>query len=128
MSDAGFRDFDSLKKLDIAQTGLTGLKSSWFTKKTIEELNVSENFIKALKKEETKFFSRLRIFNASFNEIKTVEPNTFLESKKVEVISLSHNQIVNALFENLPSLTHLYMKGNSIVTVKKGKSRSFSSC
>lgn len=126
LSDAGFRDFDSVKILDVSQTGLTGLKSSWFSKKSIEELNVSENYIKALKKEETKFFARLRVFNASFNEIQTIEPNTFLESKKIEVISLSYNQIKNVAFENLQSLKHLYMKGNSIVTVRRDNYRRFS--
>jgi Leucine-rich repeat (LRR) protein len=86
-------------------------------RKTIEFLNVSENLIKALKRDDTKFFTQLRIFNASFNEIKTLEPNTFLEAKKLEVISLSHNQLVNPTFENLDSLKKLFLKGNALTKV-----------
>lgn len=119
LSDAGFRDYDSLKNLDISSAGITALKSSWFTKKTIEVLTVSENLIKVLKKEEMKFFTRLKVFNASFNEIKTVEPNTFLDSKKLEVISLSNNQIAVITIENMENLKQLYLVGNSIVTVSK---------
>lgn len=117
LSETGFRDYDSLKNLDMSSTGITALKSGWFSRKTIEVLNVSENLIKSLKKEDTKFFSRLRVFNASFNEIKTLEANTFLESKKLEVISLSNNNLVNLAFENLENLKFLYLRGNLIVTV-----------
>jgi Leucine-rich repeat (LRR) protein len=118
LSDAGFRDYDSLKNLDISNTETSSVKSSWFSRKTLEVLNVSENYIKALKKEDTKFFNQLRVFNASFNEIKSLEPNTFLEAKKLETISLSHNQLVNPTFENLDNLKQLYLKGNSFVVVK----------
>lgn len=121
LSDAGFRDFDSLKFLDISQTEISSIKSSWFTKKTIEVLNVSGNVIKALKKEEMKFFSRLRVFNASSNEIKTLEANSFLDLKKLEVISLSHNQLTNVVFDNLENLKQLYLRVNLIVTVSYQK-------
>lgn len=101
----------------MCKTGISALKSSWFSKKTIEVLNTSENKIKALKKDDMKNFLKMRIFNASFNEIKTVEANTFLEPKKLEVISLSHNQIVNVAFANLESLKQLHLRGNAIETV-----------
>lgn len=117
ISESGFRDFDSLKFLDMSQTEISSIKSSWFTKKTIEVLNVSGNLIKALKKEEMKFFSRLRIFNASSNEIKTLEANSFVDLKKLEVISLSHNQLTNVLFDNLENLKQLFLRVNLIVTV-----------
>lgn len=117
LTDAGFRDYESLKSLDICKTETTALKSSWFSRKNIEVLNVSENLIKGLKKDDMKFFSRLRIFNASFNEIKTLEANTFLESKKLEVISLSNNELINVAFDNLENLKQLFLRDNSIVTV-----------
>lgn len=117
LSDAGFRDYDSLKNLDISNTQTTAIKSSWFARKTIELLNVSENLIKSLKKDDTKFFTQLRVFNASFNEISALEAGTFLEAKKLEVISLSHNQLVNPIFDNLDNLKQLYLKGNSFVVV-----------
>jgi Leucine-rich repeat (LRR) protein len=118
LSDEGFRDYDSLKNLDISNTELIALKSSWFTRKTIEVLNVSGNLLKALKRVDTKFFTQLKVFNASFNEIKVLEPGTFLEAKKVEIISLSHNQLVNPTFENLDNLKQLYLKGNSFNVVR----------
>lgn len=119
LSDTGFRDYDSLKSLHICNTEIAVLKSSWFSRKTLEVLNISENLLKALKKEDMKFFAQLKSFNASFNEIKTLEPNTFLESKKLETISLNNNQLVNVAFENLDNLKHLYIKDNMIVTVSR---------
>lgn len=119
LSDAGFRDYDSLKKLDISKTQTSVLKSSWFSRKTIEVLNVSENLIKALKKDDMKFFTQLRVFNASFNEIETLETGTFLEAKKLEVLSLSHNQLTNLTFENLDNLKQLFLKGNAFPMVRK---------
>jgi Leucine-rich repeat (LRR) protein len=118
LSDFGFRNYDSLRNLDISKTQTTEIKSSWFTKKSIEVLNASENVIKALKKDDMKNFSKLRVFNASFNEIKTIEANAFLDSKKLEVIALNNNQIVYHFFENLDSLKHLNLRENAIVTVK----------
>lgn len=117
LSDSGFRDYDSLKFLDITQSEISSLKSSWFTKKTIEVLNVSDNVLTALKKEDMKFFNRLRVFNASSNEIKTLEANTFLDSKKLEVISLSNNQLTSVVIDNLENLKHLYLRENAIATV-----------
>lgn len=117
LSDSGFRDYDSLKNLDISNTQTSVLKSSWFSRKTVEVLNVSENLIKALKKDDTKFFTQLRVFNASFNEIETLETRTFLEAKKLEVLSLSHNQLTNPTFENLDNLKQLFLKGNSFPMV-----------
>ena len=117
LSDLGFRDYESLKNLDISGTEMFAFKSSWFTRKSIEVLNASGNLLKALRKDDTKFFTQLRIFNASFNEIKMLETGTFLEAKKLEIISLSHNQLTNPTFENLDNLKQLYLKGNSITMV-----------
>lgn len=117
MSDAGFRDYDSLVNLIISNTQLSSLKSSWFAKKTLEVLDISENIIQALKKDDTKNFNRLRVFNASFNEIKTLEPNTFLEMKKLEIVSLSHNSLSTVHIANLENLKQLYIRQNSITIV-----------
>jgi Leucine-rich repeat (LRR) protein len=122
LTDTGFRDYDSLKVLDISLSYIEEFKPSWFSKKTIEVLNLSENFIKALKKDDMKYFSRLRIFNASFNEIKTIEANTFLETKKLEIVSLSHNQLTSVVFDNLENLKNLYLRGNQIATVSENSS------
>ncbi|CRL00120.1 CLUMA_CG013400, isoform A [Clunio marinus] len=117
LSDEGFRDYDSLKNLDISATELSTIKSSWFSKKTIETINLSENELQELKKESMKFFPQLRVFNASFNQIKTLEAKTFAESKKIEVIVLSHNRLVNVVFDDLQNLRQLYLEGNLIVTI-----------
>lgn len=117
LSDDGFREYDSLKRLDLSQTGVATLKPSWFSRKTIEIINLSDNKIKALKKDDMKFFLNLKVFNASFNEIKTVEANTFLDLKRLEVLSLSHNQLVNAGFVSLENLKQLHLRGNAMVTV-----------
>lgn len=117
LTDSGFRSYDVLKNLDISQSYLEELKPSWFSKRTIEVLNLSENFVKALKKDDLKFFPRLRVFNASFNEIKTIEQNSFVDSKKLEVVSLSNNQLTNIIVDNLENLKNLYLRGNQIATV-----------
>jgi Leucine-rich repeat (LRR) protein len=104
--------------LDISNVGLAGqLKSSWFARRSIEGLDVSRNALIDLRKEQFKFFPKLRYLNASFNEIKLLEPGTFLESKKIEVISLSNNHLVSVNFDNLPSLQGLYLRSNNIINV-----------
>lgn len=119
LDDSGFTGaYDSLKNLDISNVDLKGtLKSSWFSRKTIEALDVSKNSLNDLRKEHMKFFPKLRYFNASFNEIKFLEQNTFLESKKLEIISLSHNNLPNVIFDNLPNLVALYVRSNLLTII-----------
>lgn len=119
LDDSGFTNaYDSLRNLDISNVGLMGqLKSSWFSRKNIEALDVSKNLLNDLRKEHMKNFPKLRYFNASFNEIKFLEVNTFLESKKLEIISLSNNNLPTVHFDNLPNLIALYLRSNSLVNM-----------
>lgn len=119
LDESGFSNsYDSLRNLDISNVGLTNqIKSSWFSRKSIEALDVSKNLLNDLRKEHMKNFPKLRYFNASFNEIKYLEPNTFLECKKLEIISLSHNNLVTVLFDNLPNLLALYLRSNSLANM-----------
>lgn len=119
LDESGFSNsYDSLRNLDISNVGLTNqIKSSWFSRKSIEALDVSKNLLNDLRKEHMKNFPKLRYFNASFNEIKYLEPNTFLESKKLEIISLSQNNLVTVLFDNLPNLLALYLRSNSLANM-----------
>jgi Leucine-rich repeat (LRR) protein len=115
LDDVGFTNYyDSLRNIDISSTGLTDMKSSWFSRRNIEALDISKNSLSALKKDHMKFFPFLKYFNASFNEIKTLEMGTFLECKKLEVLSLSHNLLASAQFDNIPNLRALYAKSNNI--------------
>lgn len=114
LTETGFRDYDSLKFLDISRSEITALKSSWFSKRTLESLDVSGNLLKAIKKEDTKFFDRLIFFNASSNEIKTLEDNTFLDSKRIEIVSLSSNELTIVQFINLMNIKQLYIRQNAL--------------
>lgn len=118
LDNTGFtNNYDNLKNIDISNTNLKEMKSSWFSRRNIEALDISKNSLTFLKREQMKFFPFLKYFNASFNEIKTLEARTFLESKKLEVISLSHNSLVTAHFDNLPNLRALYVKSNNLNTM-----------
>lgn len=118
LDDVGFSNFyDNLKNIDMSGTGVTEMKSSWFSRRNVEALEISKNSIVNLKKEHMKFFPNLKYFNASFNEIKTLEAGTFLDCKKLEVLSLSHNALPTAHFDNLPSLRALYVKSNNLISM-----------
>lgn len=93
LTDAGFNHYDSLRNLYISNTDIKTLKSSWFTKRTIENLDVSRNSIVEIKKENMKYFPQLRYFDASHNEITTLEAGAFLDSKKLEYISFENNRL-----------------------------------
>lgn len=118
LDENGFTNFyDNLKNIDMSNTGLTDMKPSWFSRRNIETLDISKNSLPSLKKDQMKFFPFLKYFNASFNDIKTLEANTFLECKKLEIISLSHNILTTAHFDNLPNLRALYVKSNNLNTM-----------
>ena len=115
MDDDGFTDdFDSLRNIDISNTELSEINPDWFSHRNIEALDISKNSLKQLKKVHTKYFPNLRYFNASFNEIKALDIGAFYECKKLEVISLSHNFLTAAYFDNLPNLRALYIKSNNL--------------
>jgi Leucine-rich repeat (LRR) protein len=116
-SDTGFSNYDSLRNLDISNMGIPMLKSSWFSRKSIEVLDVSRNQLTELKKENVKFFPKLRVFNASNNELKFLEGGTFSESKRIEVINLANNHIPGVHFEDLDNLRILNLKSNAITVV-----------
>lgn len=118
LDDNGFSNYNLLKNLDISNVGLSGqLKASWFSRRTIEALDVSQNALNDLRKDNMKFFPNLRYFNASFNEIKFLEPGTFQESKKLEIISMSNNQLPAVNFNGLPSLKVLFLRSNFITNL-----------
>lgn len=115
LDDIGFSNYyDNLKNIDMSNTGVTEMKSSWFSRRNIEALDISKNSLNNLKKEQMKFFTFLKYFNASFNDIKNLEGGTFLDCKKLEILSLSHNSLVLPHFDNLPNLRALYVKSNNI--------------
>ncbi|KAG5678516.1 hypothetical protein PVAND_008183 [Polypedilum vanderplanki] len=117
-TDTGFSNsYDALKFLDLSNTGLTALKPQWFARKTIETLDLSRNILTELKREHMKFFPRLRVFNASNNDLKHLEANTFIDLKKIEVIVLNNNHIPHVHFESVENLKYLNLRSNKIPNI-----------
>ena len=123
LSETGFRDYDALKVLDLSSSDITVMKSSWFARKTIEVLDISKNLIKNLKKDDMNFFDRLRVFDASANDIKSIEQNSFIDLKKLEKLILNDNGLDVILLDNLGSLKTISLRGNSIATVSQRTSK-----
>ncbi|XP_070510072.1 leucine-rich repeat-containing protein 15-like [Chironomus tepperi] len=113
-SDNGFTSYDSLRELDISNTGIKTFKNSWFTKKNIESLDISRNKMTELRRDNMKYFPKLKFFNASNNDLVFLEAHTFLDSKKIETIALTNNHIQSVHFENLDQLRTLNLKGNAL--------------
>lgn len=119
-SESGFSNsYDSLKFLDLSNTGIKELKTQWFSRKTIETLDLSRNLLTDLRRDHMKFFPKMRVFNASNNDIKSLEANTFIDLKKIEVIVLSNNHIPHAHFESVENLKYLNLRNNKIPNVRK---------
>lgn len=117
ISDVGFKDYENLKVLNVSNTKIETLKSSWFSRKTIEVLNVSKNNIKALKKDDFKYFTKLNSLNLSYNAIDTIELYAFMDLKNLETLSLSNNLLNIVYFSYIQNLKYLYLRDNSITIV-----------
>lgn len=116
-NDNGFNSYDSLRNLDVSNTGIKAFKNSWFSKKSIEVLDISRNKMTELRRDHLKYFPKLKFFNASNNDLVFLEAHTFLDSKKIEVVALANNHIQSVHFENLNHLRTLNLKGNALNNV-----------
>lgn len=112
INDNGFNSYDSLRNLDISNTGLKSIKYTWFSKKNVEILNISGNKMTELKREHMKFFPKLKTINGSYNDLTHLEANTFLDCKKVETITLNNNHINSVHFDSLDNLKYLNLRSN----------------
>ena len=117
--DNGFSTMTSLLHANISDTRITEIRQQWFgtSAKNIEILNASKNRIKNVKRENIKPFTKLKQLNISYNAIDLIEPNAFLELKKLEVLSLNNNALTVANLGIIENLKTLNLRDNSIVRV-----------
>jgi Leucine-rich repeat (LRR) protein len=108
-----------LQTLDISKTGINALNVMWFQKRNIEVLNISDNALPVIKKEYFKFLNNIRIFNASHNQVRNIEPNAFVGLKRLDTLILNNNYLTAEIFDSLENLRVLNLRQNFLSAVRK---------
>jgi Leucine-rich repeat (LRR) protein len=80
-------------------------------------LDVSQNYLTSITKEDLSQMPALERLNLSFNQISSISENAFFGVEHLKVIDLSHNQISalpSGLFNKSSSLERLLLQNNSL--------------
>lgn len=94
MSDHGFKEFTSMRELNVSGTRLNALKQSWFISRSpLEVLDISHNYLNKVFRNSFINLSNLKHLNVSHNDIETVEVNAFADIAFLKSLDLSFNNI-----------------------------------
>lgn len=120
LSDRGFRDYDSLVRLNISQTGLREIKAGWFSRSNnLQFLDMSHNELTILNRDHLRTLQKLLVANFSYNDIEEVQAHSFQDLLMLQELYLNFNQI--GRISSLGQLSHLQvldMSDNSIDIVR----------
>lgn len=117
MSDHGFKDFTSLRELNVSGTRLNSLKQSWFlVRSAMESLDISHNYLNKVFRNSFINLSNLKHLNLSHNDIDSVEINAFADISFLNNLDLSFNDIKELSFGECTRLKSINL-GNNLINV-----------
>lgn len=107
-------NLSSGNSLDLSNQGLDKLPSYVLDRKSLEQLDISNNNLTGALPAEIRFLSNLRVLNASNNKMTGV-PAEIGQLQKLEVLNLSNNELTGLPYEmgNLKNLKVLDLSGNN---------------
>lgn len=117
MSDHGFKDFSSLRELNVSGTRLNALQPSWFILRSpVELLDISHNYLNKLFRNSFTNLNNLKYLNLSHNDIESVEVNAFADIAFLRSLDLSFNNLKEINLGECSRLKSINL-GNNLINV-----------
>ena len=88
-----FRDLDTIKVLDLANTGLSTVPDAIVGLSTLWDLNLESNGLERISRDTFERLAELRNLNLCYNEIQTLPDGVFSKLTKLARLDLCHNRI-----------------------------------
>lgn len=119
ISNAGFKPFLRLLRLNLSDASLKTLNSGWFDENnSITHLDLSHNQIASIQRSNMQRLKKLEVINLSDNNIETIAANAFDDASRLSKLDLHFNRI--RALQNMGDLFYLKelnLSENSITEV-----------
>lgn len=121
ISNAGFKPFLRLMRLNLSDASLRAVDSGWFDENnSITQIDLSHNEIARVQRSDMQSLRKLAEINLADNNIESIEANAFDDASRLVKLNLQFNRIraISSMGE-LFYLKELNLSENSITEVKR---------
>lgn len=124
ISNAGFKPFLRLMRLNLSDASLRAVDSGWFDENnSITQIDLSHNEIARVQRSDMQSLRKLVEINFADNNIESIEANAFNDASRLVKLNFQFNRIraISSMGE-LFYLKELNLSENSITEVKRWRS------